>query len=274
MCLNLSALTIVKMLGGEFASIQLVFLRACVGLLLILPFVLSSRVDLQLFSNIKLQLLRSALAAIALSFSFYAVSQLPIAFFTTLNFTRPLVLMFFAYILLREHISGMRWVAGAMGLLGAAIAANPGNVPWTLPMVALLVAIVAGTLSVIVLRQLKGSPWQTAMLYYAGGMILFTSIPALQSWQQPEPKQWVLLVCLAVFTQSAQFCFIRAHWLGEAGFLGPLGYTSLLLSAAIGFVFFDEIPTAATLLGACVIVAATLLLAKNNKVQSTVGGIR
>lgn len=269
MCLNLTALSIVKTLDGEFASVQLVFIRATVGLILILPFVCTTSADLQLFKNLKLQLLRGALAALALTFSFYAVAQLPLAFFITLNFTRPLLLMLLAFLFLQEHISGTRWLAGLIGLIGVSIAVNPGSITWSPAVGALAVAIVAGTLGVIVLRKLKGAPWQTVMLYYAMSIVVLTCIPALQQWHAPDNTQWMLLIVLAVFTQCAQFCFLRAHWLGDAGFLGPLGYVSLLLSIVIGLLFFNEVPSATTIIGAAIIVLASWILSRSARTTTT-----
>lgn len=266
-CLNLTALSIVKLTGGEFSAFQLVFIRACTGLIFIIPFLIPARNDLYLFSQTGLQLLRCSLAAISLTFSYHAVTHLPLALFSTLNYTRPLLLMIFAVFLLHERITSSRWIAGIVGLIGAGIAANPANIPWTSAMASLVIAIVTGTLAVVVLRKLKGCPWQTVMLYYAGGVLVLSALPAYATWHQPDTKQWWLLLLLGAFTQCAQFCFMRAHWLGDAGFLGPLGYFSLLLSAAAGFVVFSEVPTPHTITGAFIIVAATLLLSRTTAQQ-------
>lgn len=127
---------------------------------------------------------------------------------------------------------------------------------------ALVVAIVIGTLGVIVLRKLKGSPWQTVMLYYATAIVVITCVPVLLLWHQPTPAQWLLLIGLGLFSQCSQFCFMRTHWLGDAGFLGPLSYVTLVLSVAGGFVFFKEVPSIATVAGAAFIVLSTLILSR------------
>ena len=70
---------------------------------------------------------------------------------------------------------------------------------------------------------------------------------------------WPQLLLVGVFAQAAQACFLRAHYHGEAGVLGPLGYASLILSTAVGYLVFDEVPTLALMAGAILIVLAAFL---------------
>ena len=160
-------------------------------------------------------------------------------------------------LILREAVSGSRWLAAGLGLVGAFIAASPGNVPWTPALLAALAAVLAGTGAIIVTRQLKGTPPVVMMLFYTGGLALITAWPALSGWQPVAAGHWPFLLAVGVFSQAAQFCFLRAHWLGDAGFLGPLGYSSLILSGLVGYVFFGEIPSLNTVIGAVIIVLAT-----------------
>ena len=55
-----------------------------------------------------------------------SIARLPFALFTAINFTRPLILMIMAALLLGERIGGRRWVGAGLGLAGAVIAVGPG----------------------------------------------------------------------------------------------------------------------------------------------------
>lgn len=260
MGLNIWAISIVKALGAGYPAWQIVFLRALTGLVLILPWLVRQRHVLARIDRVALHLFRVALSAAALTGGFYAVAHLPLAFYMTMNFTRPVVLVALSALILRETVSGARWFAAGLGLVGAFIAASPGNVPWTPALLAALVAVFAGTGAIIVTRQLKGTPPVVMMLFYTGGLALITSWPALSGWQPVAAGHWPFLLAVGVFSQAAQFCFLRAHWLGDAGFLGPLGYSSLILSGLVGYVFFSEIPSLNTVIGAAIIVSATAFL--------------
>jgi drug/metabolite transporter (DMT)-like permease len=65
-------------------------------------------------------------------------------------------------------------------------------------------------------------------------------------------------LAIGVFAQSAQFCFLRAHRYGQAGFLAVLSYASLVFSTTVGYLIFDEIPQPHFWAGAALIITATL----------------
>jgi drug/metabolite transporter (DMT)-like permease len=257
MSLNIWSLSIAKALGLDLPVIQIVFVRALVGLLLTLPFLLRIGA-LPRLDRPGLQAIRVGLTTIAMSGTFFAVSHLPFALFSTLNFTRPLLMMALAATFLGESIRPRQWLAGGLGLIGVIIAVNPGDLDSPTGLAALGIAVCAGTGAVIILRRLRGEDPLAMILYQTGGLVLITALPALWFWQDPGPN-WPLLLMIGVFSQGAQFCFMRAHFWGDAGVLAPLSYISLILSTSVGFFVFAEIPTPTLFIGASLIVAAALL---------------
>ena len=265
MSLNIWAISIVKTLGGGYPSWQIVFLRALVGLVLLLPWIWRER---QAFAKIEhwgLQFLRIVLSTVTLTASFFAVARLPLALFMTMNFTRPLMLIAMAAFVLGEKVPLVRWSAGAVGLIGILIALSPDNVPWSWGLLAVTITVFSGTAAIIVTRKLKGTPAVVMMTFYTAGLALLTALPASQTWVSIAPDHLPFLLAVGVFSQCAQFCFLQAHWKGDAGFLGPLGYTSLIISGTVGFLVFNEVPTLNTIIGATIIVLATALLSFRSK---------
>ncbi len=260
MGLNIWALAIVKAMGAEFSAVQIVFIRAMTGLVLLAPFLWQGRAELRM-SRPGLHLLRVLLSATAIVTSFFAIARLPLALFTAISFTRPLILMAMAALLLRERVRPAHWLAGGGGLIGVLVAVQPGALAVNAGLWALLITVFAGTGAVIVTRQMRGEPALTMMLAYTGGVAAVTALPAIWTWQAPGAA-WPVLVLIGGFAQAAQYCFLRAHHWGEAGVLGPLGYASLVLSTAVGYLFFGEVPTVAMMAGAAIIIIATLAVAR------------
>lgn len=265
MSLNIWAISIVKTLGGGYPSWQIVFLRALVGLLLLLPWVWRERHVFSKIEHWRLQFLRIALSTLTLTASFFAVARLPLALFMTVNFTRPLMLIAMAAFVLGENVPMVRWAAGAVGLIGILIALSPDNVPWSWGLLAVTITVFSGTAAIIVTRKLKGTPAVVMMAFYTGGLALATALPTSQTWVPIAPDHLPYLLAIGIFSQCAQFCFLQAHWKGDAGFLGPLGYTSLIISGTVGFLVFKEVPTLNTIIGAAIIVLATTLLSVHSK---------
>jgi len=98
MSLNIWALSIVKWLGAGYPATQVVFLRAAVGLVLIAPLIWRGRARFRGVADLRLHLLRVALSVVTLSASFYAIARVPLAVFTAVGFTRPLVTMLLALV--------------------------------------------------------------------------------------------------------------------------------------------------------------------------------
>ncbi len=256
MSLNVWALAIVKAMGADFPAVQIVCIRALTGLVLLLPLFWVRRAELH-SQQLGLHALRVALSATAIITSFHAVARLPLALFTAISFTRPLIMMAMAALILHERVRPAHWLAGLVGLVGVLVAVQPGEMAMNSGLLALMVTVFTGSGAVMVTRRLRAESALVMMLAYTGGIAAVTAIPALLTWQDPGPL-WGVLLLIGIFAQAAQYCFLRAHYWGEAGVLGPLGYASLVLSTAVGYLFFAEVPSLHMLAGSVLIIVATL----------------
>lgn len=267
MALNIWALSIVKALGLGYPAEQLVFLRAIVGLIILLPFLWHGRAIFGAVPALPYQILRVVLSTATLTASYYAISRVPLALFTTMNFTRPLVVMLLAALVLREHITRPQWAAAALAMLGVVIAIEPTGATFGTGLLALCLVIFLGSSAVIVTRYLRATPVLVLMTFYTAGLILLSAPFALTKWQSIQPDHLWPLLAIGVFAQAAQACFLRAHFHGEAGVLAVLGYLSLPLSVAAGILLFDETPTLRFGLGAALVItaAASLSLFRNSR---------
>ena len=257
MSLNIWALALAKFFGQDYSAFQIVFIRALVGLVIMLPVIWWRRDAFRNLTDLPLHLLRVFLSTIALSAGFFAIARVPIALFTTVNFVRPLLLMVMAALILGEGISRRQWLAAAIALFGVVVAINPGQFGggWGLP--ALMLAVFAGTGAIIVTRHISQSPTVVLMTFYTAGLTVFSAPFAFLQWQ-PMNGNWPALLIIGVFAQSAQFCFLQAHRNGQAGFLAILSYSSLLVSTTVGFVVFAETPQSSFWIGSTIVIAASV----------------
>jgi len=260
MALNIWALGIVKALGLGYPAAQVVLLRAGIGLLLLLPWIYRERNAFRHVPDMRLQIFRVGLSAATLTASYFAISRIPLALFTTMNFTRPLIVMMMAALLLCERITGSQWTAAALAMVGVLIAIDPQGTTIGIGLGVLALAIVTGCAAIIVTRRLRDTPTVVLMTFYTVGLSLCTLPFALWSWQPIQSDHLLPLLAIGVFAQAAQACFLRAHYNGEAGVLSVLGYMSLPLSMAAGYFAFEEEPTLRFLIGAALVVLAAASL--------------
>ena len=87
---------------------------------------------------------------------------------------------------------------------------------------------------------------------------------AFVQWVPIASEDVMSLFAIGIFAQCAQLCFLRAHWLGEVSFLGPISYISLLLSAFAGYIFFNETLTIQLAIGAAIILSSAALLGRRH----------
>jgi S-adenosylmethionine uptake transporter len=239
---------------------QIVFLRAAIGLLLLSPWIIRNRTDFASVPDLRLQILRVGLSAATLTASYFAISRVPLALFTTMNFTRPLVVMVLAALLLRERITPSQWGTAAIAMIGVVIAIDPDGTMFGPGLLALALVVLTGSGAVIVTRRLRDTPTIVLMTFYTVGLGLCTLPFALWSWQPIPPDHLAPLLAVGVFAQTAQACFLRAHYNGDAGVLSVLGYVSLPLSTAAGYFAFGETPTLRFYAGAALVVLAAASL--------------
>ncbi len=258
MSLNIWALSIVKWLDADYPAVQVVFVRAGVGLILILPPIWICRADFRHIDDLRLHVLRVGFSVVTLTASFFAISRVPLALFTAINFTRPIVVMVMAALVLGETIGRRRWSAAGVAFLGVLLAANPRDMPWTVGLAALILVVFTGSAAIIATRRLRDTPQIVLMTFYTAGLALCSAPFAFMGWVRVDPNHLLAFLAIGVFAQCAQLCFLRAHFHGEAGFLSVLGYLSLVLSVLVGVLIFDETPSLGFAAGATLVVGAAI----------------
>ncbi len=272
--LNVWALSIVKWLGPGYAASQVVFMRAAVGFILILPFILKEKDKFQNIPELRLHFLRILMSVITLTASFFAIARVPLALFTAVGFTRPIVTMVLAAVFLREWIGAKRWAGAALAFVGVVIAVNPGSFGGDpAGLLALGVVVLSGSAAIIATRRLREAHAIVLMTFYTAGLAIVTAPLALWNWDALPAEHLIPFLLVGVLAQSAQFCFLRAHYYGAAGFLSVLSYVGLVMAVSVGFVVFNEVPRPEFFVGAAIVVSAAgwISLDAHKAIRSGVG---
>lgn len=223
-----------------------------------LPWVFQRRIEFSGLTDLRLHAARVILSVFALFSSFYALSRLPFALVTAIGFTRPILTMVLAWFLLRETISGNRWAAAFVAFVGVILALQPGNLVWSSGIPAAFLTVLCGTLAIITTRHLSKTPVIVMMTFYTLGLSLVSAPFAASQWVPIAPDHLTPLLTIGLVAQIAQFCFLKAHYKAEAGFLSILAYLSLVFTTTVGVVVFNEVPTLMFGVGAMLIVGAAV----------------
>lgn len=247
---------LVKAQGVVYPAFQLVFIRAMIGLLFILPLIWRHRHHIRHTRHPWKNISRISCNAIALTSQFLAYTMLPLAVVNALGFSRPLLTMAMAVVFLGETVSRLRWIGAAFAFAGVLVMLAPGGVAWNAGLLAVFATVVFGSLAIIQTRMLRDENTTVMMVFYTVGLAVITAVPAIFVWQPVKTFDWVPLLGIGLLAQAGQYCFLRAYRIADASVLAPIGYLSIVVTTAAGYIFFGEVPDKRIVIGAVVILAA------------------
>jgi drug/metabolite transporter (DMT)-like permease len=86
--------------------------------------------------------------------------------------------------------------------------------------------------------------------------------PALVFGRMPDRADLPALMVLGLLGVSGHLLLARAYAKVQAVRLAPLDYTALLWAVIIGYAAYDEVPSAATAIGAVMILGAAFIASR------------
>ena len=89
---------------------------------------------------------------------------------------------------------------------------------------------------------------------------MFGAVLAPFTWVALTWCDGALLVVLGVVATVAHFCINRSLKLAPASVVVPYQYTTIVWAIILGYIFFGDIPRAAMLAGAAIIIAAGIYI--------------
>ena len=113
----------------------------------------------------------------------------------------------------------------------------------------------------------KTDPPVTILTYQALFVGFLMIIPAIMTWQDPTLGQWGLLVLIGIVSWAAQLSNIQAFRAGEATAIASLDYSRLIYATIIGVIVFSQWPSVETLVGAAIIIAASLYTVRREAIR-------
>ncbi len=109
-------------------------------------------------------------------------------------------------------------------------------------------------------RLVRGTSDTVLVTAQMVGALLFGAVIAPFTWVALTLPAVALLVVLGVVATMAHFCINRALKLAPASVVVPYQYTTIVWAIIFGFIFFGDIPRAAMLAGAAIIIAAGIYI--------------
>jgi len=253
----------VKMATEFGASLpQVVLFRGFPSVVLLLIWARAGRQSI-VPSSWRLHLWRNVAGISSMWLGFFAISHLPLATATSLNYTAPLFIACWMLGWGGSQRDPVRILAVVLGFAGVISILRPSiNADQWL---AASFGLIAGAMSAVAMMQIRqlgrvGEPeWRTVLFFSVG--VCFSSIVGLgvEGWGQADWQGYLSLVGIGLAGLFGQLAMTRAFGVGSALLTAALQYTTIIFAALLGMGLWGDRPDTLAWAGMGLIIAAGLL---------------
>lgn len=254
--------TLIKFLGPRYPLLEIVFCRSLFAFLPILVIVpgsggLAALRTRRPWNHVR----RSATGILSMLLGFQAMTMLPLANATAIQFASPLLTTALAVPLLGETVRRTRWVAVAVGLVGVIIMLPPQAGGSSLGAGIALASALFSAFAMIEIRRLGSSESGIAIVVYFMATCALVSGLALPFIAvAPTPLDAAAMVAMGVLGGIGQICMTQAYRTAPASIVAPFGYCQMLWAVLAGLVIWGDVPTLAVTLGAFIVIASGVFI--------------
>ncbi|WP_261843166.1 DMT family transporter [Aliamphritea ceti] len=260
----LMAASVKAVSGYGIPVMEIVAARAIISLAI--SYVDVKRKGISIWGNNKpLLIARGGIGAVSLMVIYFAVTTLPLAEATILQYTYPAFTAVLALIFLKERIHLATIICIGLSILGLLVMMRPGmdSNADPLPLLsvgAALLGAFGSAAAYVIVRQLSRSEDGSVIIFYFPLIALPASLILLgDDFVMPGTEALILLIMVGIFTQVGQIGMTKAMAAESAGKATAYSYVQVIFSAILGIIFFAETPTFWTLMGGSLIITGALI---------------
>ena len=259
---------IVKWLSSDFPTGQLVFFRSAFALIPLLMWIgwTSELKDAFYTHNLKGHILRSLAGVGGMFMNFGALHYLSLPDATAITYITPLSVTVLGALVLGETVRAWRWSAIGVGFCGVLIMLSPflgasGGPNLAYGATLGLIGTVFTAFASIAIRKLSGTEKTGAIVFYFS---LITALSGLLTigfgWTMPTKEQFGLLVVAGILGGVGQILHTASIRYAPVSVVAPFEYVTLIWASLFGYLVFGDIPAEAVLIGAAIVIAASLFI--------------
>ena len=244
--------TTLRYLGGFIGIALMLWLRYAMHAAAMTAWIGLSRDKTFRTANPRFQVLRGALLLFSSAMAFNALRHMPVAEFTAIVMTTPLLVTLLAHGWLKERVSPLRWMLVAGGLAGTLIVIRPGSGLFGWSVLLPLAAALSNAFFQILTTKLAPHENPYTTNFYTGltGMVLATPLLIASSQDISDtlaaapPLHLGLLLAIGVLGTGGHLLLIMGLGKAPTATLVPFLYTQIGVAALAGWLALGAVPDA------------------------------
>lgn len=252
-----------KYLGTIYPMEQVIWIRILTHLIFVcLLFVPSLGWRIVRSKRVGTQLAASVMLFLSTYSFFMSVGTIPLAEATAITFVGPLMVTLMAVPMLGEKTSLFRVVCVFCGFMGALLVIRPGTEVFQAGSLLVVLSAFLYSLYQITTRKLAGFDRPETTVIYSGLVGSVVMVPmVLVRWKALESlTDMALLVSLGVIGGLGHYCVARALKITKASVIAPFHYLQIIFAVFYGYLVFNNLPDALTVLGGAIISMAGIAI--------------
>ena len=254
----LAMAVVIRHLQTKFHILEMIFLRSVISLFLILPWALRQNRSELVTKRLPLHVFRNGIHYLGNIGWFLGVTLVTLADLQALQFTTPLFVVVMAALFLRESVGPHRWIATALGFVGALVIIRPGFIEISFGTAAVVMSAFFYASSQTATKALSRTDAPNAILLYMALIFIpISAVPAAFVWVTPSWEDLIAILLLGLSGYWAHSCMIRSFATADASFVMPFDFLRLPFAALLGFFLYQEWPEIWVWIGAVIIFVAT-----------------
>ncbi|WP_323771146.1 DMT family transporter [Antarctobacter sp.] len=252
---------LVKSLGQRIPAAESAFLRYVMGLLFLLP-VAKSLSKVRLTPRLwRLFTLRAVFHTGGVVLWFYAMTRIPIAEVTAMNYINPVYVTVLAVFFLGERLALRRVMAIVAALIGALMILRPGFRELDPGHFAMLATALFFAGSYLLAKILSGEVSATVVVALLSvGVTIGLAPLAIAVWVWPTGPELLVLLGVAFFATAGHYTMTLAFAAAPVTVTQPVTFLQLVWAVALGAIAFGEPADPWVIAGGSLIMAAVIFI--------------
>ena len=239
--LFLGVTVLVKILGPRVPAPEAAFLRYLLGLVLLIPMLkisLKDKLDSVLWVNF---IARGIFHTLAVVLWFFAMTQIPIAEVTAMNYLSPVYVALGAVLFLKEKMAIRRVLAVIFALVGALVILRPGFREVSMGHVAMMGTAIFFAGSYLFAKHLTNRVSAETVVIMLSILVTIGLFPlAYIVWVPPKVDELIILFGVAVLATLGHYTMTKAFMAAPVTVTQPVTFLQLIWAISVGALFFNE----------------------------------
>ena len=204
---------------------------------------------------------RCVAGLIAIVAIFIALRNLPLATVVSISFAAPIFTTILSIFFLSEKVGLYRWLAVIVGFIGILIISQPGFTSFNIYYIYPIIFCLGLSYVAIAIKKLSSTePVWLIGFYFSFSIMIISFFTFHQGWIIPNLLDLFLLSMVGILGGLANLWLTQSYKYSDVSLVTPIKYLALVFAILFGYIFWEEIPTIKTLMGAFLVIMSSVII--------------